>query len=125
MGQAYAVFLFTRYKLKKSSATLQHTVAQCAKPTELLGDIHGYIAVRSPPTLRASGGQPDREGGHGLSIVRDLYLVDKSSPATDLPELPGEGLRRQGPPARGRLRLHYSMSFGHLWYAHLRLEDDG
>ena len=59
MGQAYAVFLFTRHKLKKS-ATLRALVAQCAKPSELLGDIHGFIAAAVSADLRSSG--PVRPG---------------------------------------------------------------
>jgi hypothetical protein len=73
LGQAYAEYLVERY-VKKNSATLSNFIRSKAPPAELLGDIHGYIAVQVwkevPASVTPSGGIFKVS-----NVLRDLYLV--------------------------------------------------
>jgi hypothetical protein len=121
LGQAYAVFIFQRYDQKVASSTLRGTVAQCARPSELLGDIHGYIAVAVAADARSSGASPTGSAVTASGIVRDLYLIDRSSSATTYLSYLEKVARRQG----SRLAQYIaatSTSFAHLWYAKVNFD---
>jgi hypothetical protein len=121
LGQAYAVFLYKRYVERLYTARLQQTVAECAKPSELLGDLHGYIATAVAADARASGRSPTGTAVTASAIVRDLYLVGKPSPAPTY-----RSYLERVSTARGRQLPGFvcttSMTFGRLWYAKMRLE---
>ena len=46
LGQAYAIYIHDRYDKGDQTAKLSSYIAQFAKPAELRGDLHGYIAVQ-------------------------------------------------------------------------------
>ncbi len=76
LGQAYADYLLSRYVQGSSTATLPAALSAKATDAQLLGDIHGYIAVElhnsMPPARRSAGG--DKVS----NILRSMYLVDES-----------------------------------------------
>jgi hypothetical protein len=124
LGQAYAVFIFQRYDQKVATLTLRSTVAQCAKAPELLGDIHGYIAAAVAADARSSGASPTGTAVTASSIVRDLYLIDRSSSATTYLSYLEKVSGRQGRQLENYLSAT-SMSFAHLWYAKLNFDQYG
>lgn len=73
LGQAYAEYLVERY-VNEESATLAEFMNKKAPPAELLGDIHGYIALQVwkevPAAISPSGGALKVS-----NVLRDLYLV--------------------------------------------------
>jgi hypothetical protein len=78
LGQAYAEYLVERYIKGNTAALLSTFVIDKAPMEELLGDIHGYIAVEVSRDLPAS--LSPTSGENKISnILRDMYLVDRSS----------------------------------------------
>jgi len=74
LGQAYAVFI-SDVVVDGKTGTLADYVAAKAKPEEILGDIHGYIAVQVWKDTTSA-----EDPGARLSvssILRDLYLQAK------------------------------------------------
>ena len=124
LGQAYAVFIFQRYDQKVGSVTLRGTVAQCAKPPELLGDIHGYIAAEVAAGARGSGASPTGSAVTASGIVRDLYLIDRSASATTYQTYLERVARRSGRQLEQYISAT-SMSFAHLWYTKLNFDKYG
>lgn len=80
LGQAYAEYLVDRYVKKNASASLKTFTADKAPPDELLGDIHGYVAVEVYKAVPASESPTGREVKVS-NILRDMYLVTKSTAA--------------------------------------------
>jgi hypothetical protein len=122
LGQAYAIFLFDRYVSKDPNAKLLDYMNEFAKPEELLGDLQGYIASAVAADVRKSGASPTGTQVKASSIVRDMYLVDKSSatPGVDayLETVSGK--------TGDELKKHIfedARSFASLWYAKLALEN--
>ncbi len=78
MGQAYAEYLVARWVKEESSATLEDFVDEKAPQDELLGDIHGYIALevwkKVPESVSPSGGELKVS-----NILRDMYMVGKDN----------------------------------------------
>ena len=83
LGQAYAEFLVGRYHEQSSGATLESYVRAKASAAQLLGDIHGYIAVevwrQTPPASWA--GMTTRVS----DILRTMYLDPGAGPAGSAP----------------------------------------
>jgi hypothetical protein len=124
LGQAYAVFLYRRYAERAYTARLSQALAECAKPSELLGDMHGYIAVAVAADARGSGRSPTGTAVTASAIVRDMYLVAKASP---VPSYRSYLERVSG--ARGQQLAGFvhatSLNFARLWYAKVRLDKEG
>ena len=76
IGQAYAEYLVERYVKGNASALLSTFIANKAPPEEILGDIHGYIAVEVHRDVPASVSPTGMENKVS-NILRDMYLVDK------------------------------------------------
>lgn len=75
LGQAYAEYLVARW-VEDKSVSLKTFVDDKAPRDQLLGDIHGYLAVK------ISGSMPEAASPTGgdtkvSSILRNLYLVSK------------------------------------------------
>lgn len=75
LGQAYAEYLADRWLKKNGSAKLAAFVSQKTSDDQLLGDIHGYVAVEV--WKKVAGKRPDGDKLSVSAILRDLYLVDK------------------------------------------------
>jgi len=75
LGQAYAVFI-SDVVVDGQAGTLADYVAAKAKPDEILGDIHGYIAVQ---VWKDTPAAEDPTGGKFSvsSVLRDLYLLSR------------------------------------------------
>lgn len=73
LGQAYAEYLVERF-VKKKPTTLAKFMKKKAPPAELLGDIHGYIAVQVWKEVPASV-SPSGSTFKISNVLRDLYLV--------------------------------------------------
>lgn len=80
LGQAYAEYLVDRY-VKKDSVTLSRFMKSKAPPAELLGDLHGYIAVQVWKEVPASV-SPSGRTLKVSNVLRDLYLVRGKSKKT-------------------------------------------
>ena len=75
LGQAYAEYLVARW-VENKPVRLQTFVDDKAPRDQLLGDIHGYLAVK------ISGSMPEAASPTGgelkvSNLLRNLYLVDK------------------------------------------------
>lgn len=81
LGQAYAEYLVDRWLKKNDTATLADFVSKKASDAELLGDIHGYIAVEVWKKVPAES-SPTRETFKISNVLRDLYLVNKEEAGT-------------------------------------------
>lgn len=75
LGQAYAVFI-SDVVVGGQTGTLADYVSAMAKPEEMLGDIHGYIAHQVWWDTPASE-DPTGTKLSVSSILRDLYLMSK------------------------------------------------
>jgi hypothetical protein len=77
IGQAYAEYLVERYVNDNSSARFKMFVHEKAPPDQLLGDIHGYIALEvwktAPMKATPTGGELKVS-----NVLRTLYLSDKA-----------------------------------------------
>ena len=78
LGQAYAEYLVKRWVKPDASATLESSVDEKATDEELLGDIHGYIALevwkKVPESVSPSGGELKVS-----NVLRDMYMVGKDN----------------------------------------------
>ncbi|MFS8086897.1 MAG: hypothetical protein ACMG6H_14785, partial [Acidobacteriota bacterium] len=77
LGQAYAEYLVDRYVKNNASASLKTFSEAKAPADEILGDIHGYIAVDVYKGVPESVSPTGREVKIS-NILRDMYLVTKS-----------------------------------------------
>jgi hypothetical protein len=73
LGQAYAEYMVELY-VKKNPATLNKFMQDKAPTAELLGDIHGYIAVQVWKEVPASV-SPSGDSFKISNVLRYLYLV--------------------------------------------------
>jgi hypothetical protein len=84
IGQAYAEYLVARYVDGRTSAKLQTFIDAKASPEQLLGDIHGYVAMKvwaeTPPNVRTAW-FPIGLNATVSDVLRTLYLVDKTGSA--------------------------------------------
>ncbi len=121
LGQAYAEYLIDRHLLGNPKATLADWVARKSPPEELLGDIHGYIAVevwKSVPAAKSPTG-----GELKISnILRDLYLVSKpkSTYASHF-----ERVSRRSPADHAKYITERTVAFARTWYAKRSYEEKG
>ena len=80
LGQAYADYLSARYVEGRKQVKLLAYIQSAATPEELLGDIHGYIAMEvfknTPPTVR-TGWWLTGQSATVSNVLRTLYLVGK------------------------------------------------
>jgi len=113
IGQAYAEYIADRYLKGNTSATLAASMTSWAPREELLGDIHGYIAVKVWQTVPVSdsptGGQKKVS-----NFLRDMYLVPKRSVSyrSLFETITGK--------SGGDLKKHMterSLAFARLWYS--------
>ena len=121
LGQAMAIYLYDRYDKEDDTARLWQYVREFAKPEELLGDIHGYIAAKVAEGLRASGQSPTGSEIKASNIIRDMYLVDKSASGSNY----WHYLEKVSKPAKDLKSYVYaeSLSFANLWYAKFSVEN--
>lgn len=80
MGQAYAEYIADRY-VRGRDVEFWPYLSAFATPDEILGDIHGYIAVQAWKDTSGSASA----GGNEIkvsNILRDLYLGDKEGRAS-------------------------------------------
>jgi hypothetical protein len=87
-----------------------------------LGDLQGYIATGVADDVRKSGASPTGTEVKASSIVRDMYLVDKS------PSTPAFGAYLEVVSGKAGAALKEriygdSRSFASLWYGRLVLEN--
>ena len=80
LGQAYAEYLADRYVNENASASLKTFTEDKAPADEVLGDIHGYVAVEVYKAVPASESPTGNEVKIS-NILRDMYLVTKSTSA--------------------------------------------
>jgi hypothetical protein len=75
-----------RWLKDETGAKLATFVSDRAPDAQLLGDIHGFIAVQVQDTIAPSasptGGAPAGGARKASDILRDLYLVEKNRPGT-------------------------------------------
>jgi hypothetical protein len=122
LGQAYAEYLLNRYVEGNASASLKALAAQKAPPSQMRGDIHGYIAVdvfqHVPLSVSPTGNEQKVS-----DILRDMYLVDKSSlvsnPSSGVatPQSSFERLSGKSGIALKPFITERSLDFARPWYA--------
>jgi len=81
LGQAYAVYISDVY-VDQKPGHLNEYVSEYAKPAELLGDVHGFIAGQVAKDLSASR-DPAGTTLKVSEILRDLYLVQQQRTGGD------------------------------------------
>ena len=119
LGQAYANYIFDRYERKDPNARLFISMGEMAKPEELLGDIHGYIAAQVSADTRASGDSPTGANAVTASgIIRDMYLVAKSSTGATANDYLEKVSGKKGKELKDYI-YQASLSFAEPWYAKL------
>jgi hypothetical protein len=119
LGQAYASFIFDRYEKKDEEAKLGYYISTFAKPAELTGDIQGYIAASVASDVRSSGGSPTGQTDvKASSIIRDMFLVDKSSMGATTGDYLGKVAGKKGKELNDYI-YSTSIEFALLWYAKL------
>lgn len=82
LGQAYAEYLVDRWVKGTMTADLDKFVKEKTSDAQLLGDIHGYIAVNVWQEVPAES-SPSGTGRSVSNILRDLYLVSKKASGTE------------------------------------------
>lgn len=119
LGQAYASFIFDRYEKKDEEAKLGYYISTFAKPAELTGDIQGYIAASVASDVRSSGGSPTGQTDvKASSIIRDMFLVDKSSMGATTGDYLEKVAGKKGKELNDYI-YSTSIEFALLWYAKL------
>ena len=117
LGQAYAEYLVSRW-VDKASVPLKTFVDDKAPRDQLLGDIHGYLAVKIwgsvPEAASPTGGELKVS-----NILRDLYLVPKQQAGVGgrtyfsyMKEL----LKKSAADIRPFI-VERTLAFGRPWYA--------
>lgn len=122
LGQAYAEYLVDRYLLGNTSATLSHWVTQKAPTEELLGDIHGYIAVEVSKSVPASK-SPTGTDAKISNILRNMYLVGKPG-GTKFADFFGK-VSAKSPTAYRKFISDRTIAFARTWYAKRAYETKG
>jgi hypothetical protein len=77
LGQAYAEYIYARYEGHRTDVKLSDYVTDFAKPEELRGDLHGYIAADVANDVRAAGNSPTGRSIKASEILRDMYMSPK------------------------------------------------
>ncbi len=80
IGQAYAEYIADRYVRGRKDDFASY-LSDFASPDEILGDIHGYIALQAwkdTPGAASAGGSELKVS----NVLRDLYLGDKDGKAS-------------------------------------------
>lgn len=114
LGQVYADFIFDRYVDKNDKATLADWTAKKMPREQLLGDIHGYIALKVHGSMTTAQ-RPTGGRGKVSDILRNMYLVPKADKATL-----EENFAKASGQAAGDLPKHIEASvlqFARLWFA--------
>lgn len=122
LGQAYASFIHDRYDKKDKSAKLWQYLSAMAKPSELLGDIHGYIAVEVAKDMRASEKSPTGSSERISAILRDMYLLNKGDSGTPQVAYMEKVSGKWGGALKAKI-MYDSLMFAHPWYAKLVAAD--
>ena len=114
IGQAYAEYLVDRYVNDDSSVTLKKKVDDKASPDQLLGDIHGYIAVAVwksvPVKVDPTGGELKIS-----NVLRMLYLVDKAGTASSYQSYLEHVAGKSSKELRDFI-VERSLAFARVWY---------
>jgi hypothetical protein len=116
LGQAYATFLIDRF-VDKGGQTLATVAAGTMKPEEILGDIHGYIALAVAGSLASPPGLTGVQR-RVSNVLRDLYFVDKPSPRPSYRMFLEQVAQRSGDDLRPFV-VERSRHFARIWYAKL------
>jgi hypothetical protein len=122
LGQAYAEYLVDRHLLGNAGATLSHWVTQKAPREEILGDIHGYIAVevyKSVPPTESPTGRDVKIS----NILRDMYLVAKPAGST-YGDFFGK-VSGKSPTEYRQFISDRTVAFARTWYAKRAYEEKG
>jgi hypothetical protein len=123
LGQAYAEYLVDRYLRSNTGATLAHWVAQKAPREELLGDVHGYIALELHSSTPASASESPTGDRRQISdILRNMYLVSRSTTAAS------EAFGKVSGKSPDELRTFITervIAFARTWYAKRAYEEKG
>jgi hypothetical protein len=121
LGQAYAEYIADRYLNGAASATLAASMASWATTEELLGDIHGYIAVKAWEKVPASD-SPTGTESKVSNMLRDMYLVPKSvgSYRSLFEQMTG----RSGTGLKSYI-TERSLAFARLWYSKIAYSKRG
>jgi hypothetical protein len=120
LGQAYAEYLVDRHLLGNKSATLAGWATVKALREEILGDIHGYIAVEVWKSTTASS--PSGAERKVSNILRDMYLVPKGGATygTYFEKVSGKA-----PADQKAFIADRALAFARNWYAKRAQEEKG
>jgi hypothetical protein len=132
LGQAYAEYLVNKYVKGNGAAKLNSFMNDKAPDSQLLADIHGYIAVKVwtkiPEADTPSGAEKKLS-----DILRDLYLVNKTgitsqSHSNQIPRSYRSYFEEITGKAGNALRDYIkdrSLNFGAPWYAKKAVDHRG
>ena len=123
LGQAYAEYLVERYVKGNASASLSAFSAAKAPSEEILGDIHGYIAVevfRDVPASMSPTGAEVKVS----NILRDMYLVEKSAGGNTYQKQFEKVSGKSGADLKAFI-AERSLRFAKPWYAKKAVEHRG
>jgi hypothetical protein len=117
LGQAYADYIYARYEVHQTDVKLSNFAHDVAKPEELRGDIHGYIAVDVASDVRTAGDSATGKVMKASEILRDLYVAPKAGAKTYADYLQTAS-GKDDSAVRDKI-VSDSQDFAALWYAHL------
>lgn len=80
LGQGYADYLYERYFNDNEAASLHSYMQNDAALSALLGDIHGYVAVRVSNNIPLEQSPIMGPRSKLSEVLRDMYLVPKDYP---------------------------------------------
>jgi hypothetical protein len=122
IGQAYAEYLASRYIDKSSTSTLTASFTAKASDAQLLGDIHGYIALTvhdsMPPTWRHVC------NNKVSSVLRSMYLVSAPVKGRTYLSFMEQVSGRNGSDLRNFIRER-SLRFARPWFAKKAFDQRG
>ena len=121
IGQAYAEYISTRYVEDRKGAKLKTFIDQKVSPAQLLGDIHGYVAMKvwqnTPPAVRTAWFTAGMNATVS-DVLRTLYLVDKKgTPGAATYRSLFEQVSGKSGGAMDRFIVDRSLAFARPWYA--------
>jgi len=120
LGQAYAEYLAARYVDGKRGRLLAYVESK-ASAEQLLGDIHGYIAVqvfRDTPMNVGTGWWREGQGATVSNILRTFYMVEKTGSAgAGTYENSVEKVSGKSGAEMREFVLDRSLAFARPWYA--------
>jgi hypothetical protein len=123
LGQAYAEYLVDRYVKGNASASFSTFISAKAPAEELLGDIHGYIAVEVYRKVPASV-SPTGTEYKVSNILRDMYLVEKSAHGETYQKYVEEVSGKSGVALKAFI-TERALAFARPWYAKKAYEHRG